>query len=52
MAASEVGPCPGRPRPAQGPGAVTIVDEIPKTVTGKVLRLELRDKEAGAQPSG
>ncbi len=34
------------------PRQVEIVDEIPKTVTGKVLRRELRDKEAGAQPSG
>jgi len=33
------------------PRQVEIVDEIPKTVTGKVLRRELRDKQAGVQPS-
>jgi long-chain acyl-CoA synthetase len=34
------------------PRQVVIIDELPKTVTGKILRRELRDQPAGAQPAG
>jgi long-chain acyl-CoA synthetase len=34
------------------PRQVDIVDEIPKTVTGKVLRRELRDRATATAPSG
>ncbi|MGY1663654.1 AMP-binding protein [Geodermatophilus sp. SYSU D00705] len=33
------------------PRQVEIVDELPKTVTGKILRRELRDRSATAQPA-
>jgi len=33
--------------PYKYPRAIEIIDELPKTITGKILRRELRDKEWG-----
>ena len=38
-----IAPCKERMAAYQDPRQVVIIDELPKTVTGKILRRELRD---------